>query len=925
MESPIESDFNDYGPTALAYSSAVPQSLVGRAEPDWIAGFEESKKTNGQSAGLKKPLYLPVPQQMAKPPRKEAPNLTPSQPRPNGKNSIDLRKDKYAKELEWRVIRARESFYQQIREKEKLKKENEEMAQLLQAAGIPYKSSFTRKPSLTSSYYTSHSTGSLSESSGNPTPRIAGSPFQPPPSSFQAPAPPIPHSPNTSGANRGLPGPFSHSGDYHGNAPQAFFDGGEYVSQESIGMAITTDQKTPSILSVPQVKQHGGIFSDHQVLIKFVYDLEHVCVDHKNLMCTRGSNSNPTTLSGHSLMITCPTDDYYQRNPHDHNYHRMPDIPAEDLVDLIQMSYPSYNTVLAGGELAPIQGLEIIQNHERAWEITLDDFRRLTKELLKYMNCYGFGATLPTHALYYELDKLFTRKDQERQAGVYGPNGNDDAAQAPFRRIYEYIPSAMRLAGYGSIPANARDSYGDTLGGFGSAIAIDHKSWRKLKNGTYTGKLYAIPDRGWYTVSPFMGTLNYQNRIHTFAISFTPAPDATATSPSPPNLHLSYQSTLLLTDPLGNPTTGLDADLTGGLTIPNFPLLPSATYTGNGFGQAGSGGRRISIDAEGLVLNNDGSYWISDEYGPYIYRFSASGKLLTAIAPPPAYIPRRNKTISFTADSPPVYEPDRAVIPSDPESGRSNNQGLEGLTASPDGKTLYALTQSALINDGGPDNPFRRQARLLEYDVSRPSNPTLSREYVVTLPLWTDPTEDEDEQTKVAAQSEIHYLGGGQFFILARDSGAGGGQDSSTSIYRHIDVFDISSATNIKSADNDAIDGSIASDEGVLEPGVEAATYCSFLDFNVNSELARFGLRNGGEQGADLLNEKWESIAVVPADGKKGNDGVFFVFSLSDNDFITQDGYLNNGQYRYTDESGFDLDNQALVFQVQLPSGRNRS
>ncbi|KAL8985773.1 MAG: hypothetical protein Q9177_004344 [Variospora cf. flavescens] len=431
MGSPTESDFNGYGPTALAYSSAVPQSLVGRAEPDWIAGFEESKKTNGQSAGLKEAALLTRSPADGETPKKRGPkpDTKPAATKRQELNRLAQRthrqrKDKYAKELEWRVIRARESFYQQIREKEKLKKENEEMAQLLHAAGIPYKNSFTRKPSLTSSFYTSHSTGSLSESSGNPTPRIAGSPFKAPPSSFQAPAPPIPHSPNTSGANRGLPGPFSHSGDYHGNAPQAFINGGEYVSQESIGMAITTDQKTPSILSVPQVKQHGGIFSDHQVLIKFVYDLEHVCVDHKNLMCTRGSNSNPTTLSGHSLMITCPTDDYYQRNPHDHNYHRMPDIPAEDLVDLIQMSYPSYDTVLAGGELAPIQGLEIIQNHERAWEITLDDFRRLTKELLKYMNCYGFGATLPTHALYYELGKLFTRKDQERQAGVYGPNGS---------------------------------------------------------------------------------------------------------------------------------------------------------------------------------------------------------------------------------------------------------------------------------------------------------------------------------------------------------------------------------------------------------------------------------------------------------------------------------------------------------------------
>lgn len=56
----------------------------------------------------------------------------------------------------------------------------------------------------------------------------------------------------------------------------------------------------------------------------------------------------------------------------------------------------------------------------------------------------------------------------------------------------------QQLAGYGFIPANARDSQGDTLGGFGSAIAIDQKSWRKLKNGTYTGTLYALPDRGWY-------------------------------------------------------------------------------------------------------------------------------------------------------------------------------------------------------------------------------------------------------------------------------------------------------------------------------------------------------------------------------------------------------------------------------------------
>ncbi|KAL8840258.1 MAG: hypothetical protein Q9176_003950 [Flavoplaca citrina] len=475
----------------------------------------------------------------------------------------------------------------------------------------------------------------------------------------------------------------------------------------------------------------------------------------------------------------------------------------------------------------------------------------------------------------------------------------------------------QQLAGYGFIPANARDSFGDNLGGWGSAIAIDQKSWRKLKNGTYTGTLYAVPDRGWNT----QGTLNYQNRIHTFSISFTPNTKATVSSPSPPNLSLIYQSTLLLTDPKGNPTTGLEADPTGGLSFNNFPLLPGATFVGNGFGEPGPGGKSVSIDAEGLVLARDGSYWISDEYGPYIYRFSRSGKLLTAIQPPRAFLPTRNGSISFSADSPPIYDPDRTLIPTDPESGRSNNQGLEGLTASPDGKTLYALTQSALIQDGGPDNPFRRQARLLQYSIQNSNKPILEKEYVVTLPVYTDPT-SKNTPRKVAAQSEIHYLTPTQFLILSRDSGFGRGQDKSESQYRHIDIFDISSATNIASPDfNNAPDGSIASSEGVLDAGITAATYCSFLDFNVNSELAKFGLRNGGSQDAGLLNEKWESIALVPVDGKKGRDGEFFVFSVSDNDFITQDGFLNGGEYRYSDESGFDLDNQALVFKVKLPKG----
>ena len=65
----------------------------------------------------------------------------------------------------------------------------------------------------------------------------------------------------------------------------------------------------------------------------------------------------------------------------------------------------------------------------------------------------------------------------------------------------------QQLAGYGFVPSNAVDKYGDTLGGYGSAIAIDRKSWKRSKNGSYTGVLWAVPDRGWYVEGdPFRGT-----------------------------------------------------------------------------------------------------------------------------------------------------------------------------------------------------------------------------------------------------------------------------------------------------------------------------------------------------------------------------------------------------------------------------------
>lgn len=142
---------------------------------------------------------------------------------------------------------------------------------------------------------------------------------------------------------------------------------------------------------------------------------------------------------------------------------------------------------------------------------------------------------------------------------------------------------------------------------------------------------------------------------------------------------------------------------------------------------------------------------------------------------------------------------------------------------------------------------------MVVYDVTNKLSPVYVSEYIVPLPFYVDYTAKASKNPKVAAQSELCALPNGQFFVLARDSGFGHGQDESLSVYRHIDVFDVSAATNIAGNSYDCETCAVADNDGDLDKDIVAATYCSFLDFNVNGQLERFGAHNGGTQDSTLL------------------------------------------------------------------------
>jgi len=440
------------------------------------------------------------------------------------------------------------------------------------------------------------------------------------------------------------------------------------------------------------------------------------------------------------------------------------------------------------------------------------------------------------------------------------------------------------LVGVGRIPANTKDKFGETLGSF-SAMAMQPGSWVRNADGSYSGTLLMQPDRG-YNVS---NTTNYTPRFNKLALVFTPASSSALQN----QVRITISDTVKYTEASGTPMTSLDPTVTGSAARAGFPALPQA-YNG-----------RLSLDAEGIVVARDGSLYVSDEYGPYIFHFSPEGVLLSAIRPPEALIPVRSGTDSFSSNTVGVGQP--VPSPADPVTGRQNNQGLEGLSLSPDGSTLYALLQSATRQDGGTggSSTTRFNTRLLAYDLTG-TQPVLKAEYVLQLPSYL-----QSGKIRIAAQSDMIGLSNTQFMVLARD-GNGHGTATPSSLYRKVLVYDINGATNIAGTKYDRADTPVAPG-GVLTKDVTPAQSVEFVDLNDGAELAKFGLHNGPVDDMNNLSEKWEGMTLVSAMDPAAPDD-YFLFIGNDNDFMTASGYQDGAAYN----AGLENDSLILVYRLTL-------
>lgn len=98
------------------------------------------------------------------------------------------------------------------------------------------------------------------------------------------------------------------------------------------------------------------------------------------------------------------------------------------------------------------------------------------------------------------------------------------------------------------------------------------------------------------------------------------------------------------------------------------------------------------LDPEGIAVLTDGSFWISDEYGPHLVHYDADGVEIERINP--FADDERNNV---------VIDGQRLLLP--PEfTKRRANRGMEALTITPDQTTLVGIMESSMDN---PDKSGR--------------------------------------------------------------------------------------------------------------------------------------------------------------------------------------------------------------------------
>ncbi|MFN0302768.1 MAG: esterase-like activity of phytase family protein [Burkholderiales bacterium] len=397
--------------------------------------------------------------------------------------------------------------------------------------------------------------------------------------------------------------------------------------------------------------------------------------------------------------------------------------------------------------------------------------------------------------------------------------------------------AAPTLVNAVTIPGNAVDKSKGTganenrLGGFFSDLYYDRKQ----------EKYFALPDRG-----PGGGTIGYDTRVQKFDIKIDERTGGIKSVYLDKTIKLKRQD--------GVAFNGLRPDLD--------PLNGNQAVLGRSF------------DSEGLVVGKNKRFYISDEYGPSVREFNKKGVQLREFTTPDNLLPRNSLSSLDFVNGRSTVNNNGTIV-----RGRQDNRGFEGVAMTPDGKTLYAVLQDPLVNEGSQNDGRRsRNVRIVGFDVAT-GLPT--KQFIYQLEAIAEinariPAANAfsaTNQGRSIGLSAIIAINQNEFLVLERDN-RGIGVDPATLLpigSKRLFKINIAAATDVSAL-------SLANTD-TLPAGV--VPVAKSLYFDMAAALTAKGLP---------IPEKLEGITIGP----RLKDGSYALLIGTDNDFsVTQDATTN--------------------------------
>ncbi|WP_428229073.1 esterase-like activity of phytase family protein [Flavobacterium sp.] len=176
---------------------------------------------------------------------------------------------------------------------------------------------------------------------------------------------------------------------------------------------------------------------------------------------------------------------------------------------------------------------------------------------------------------------------------------------------------------------------------------------------------------------------------------------------------------------------------------------------------------QYGLDPEGLVAMKDGSFWVSDEYGPHIVHYNNSGLELERISPVGINTGSRKLPAVFAK--------------------RWANRGMEGLAITPDEKTLVGIMQSRLYNPSNAGAINKTLTRIVTFDIASGK----TKQYLYKQEIDNN------------SNSEISALSATEFLVIERDGNFSGDGP----VMKHIYKINITGATDVSGNDFNAENG----------------------------------------------------------------------------------------------------------------------